>query len=557
MAKKKKPHGYYCKVCGSYRPNEQFSGKGRKQHICKKCMQLPQEERKRRMCDMDDYKVYEPLAGRDTDELDFNEMTERLFGDFDHDDLDMLATAMLASDSFGFDALLNAGFYNYKQPDYSTMCHPVELHLYPLYRAETTEELVMMMDRLAEVTEKMEPGRREESVRNLLLNVLADYQRDRTIREQAMLGALWTAERFRLTGIGDTLLELLRQNAEFYTSIISCNEPVLTLAISQVCADQLPMLLDYVMEDGLIPDGQSIVCDSVIQMALSHPERRQEVIDWMADVLEHFMDPDVDATPAVIDHVAYSLLQIRAVELLPLLKDAYQIYNVPKIECRGGYRWLKKMMVRGVAPRIQLKSIDLLLKMYLILEDDEEDEQDEWNDDDDASPSDEPLPVDPFYKDTDQKLKLMTIEVKLTSAPADVTRTLTVPSNLRLSCLAEVLVMAMGWQKSCEQYFYKSLCHYTDAESAASFGALGCDWTQYAVGEIVSRKGAEMNWTYNQGDGKSHTVCVTNTKPIKPGALDHKVSLIAATGSVEPGKTFDLSKARQEIDDCLCQILPF
>lgn len=57
MAKKKK-HGHYCKVCGSYKPNEQFSGKGHKLHICKKCMQLPVEERKRRInsfLDDDDY----------------------------------------------------------------------------------------------------------------------------------------------------------------------------------------------------------------------------------------------------------------------------------------------------------------------------------------------------------------------------------------------------------------------------------------------------------------------------------------------------------------------
>jgi hypothetical protein len=55
---KKKSHGHYCKVCGSYKPNEQFSGKGHKQHICKKCMQLPIEERKRRMnsfLDADDF----------------------------------------------------------------------------------------------------------------------------------------------------------------------------------------------------------------------------------------------------------------------------------------------------------------------------------------------------------------------------------------------------------------------------------------------------------------------------------------------------------------------
>ena len=35
---KKKHKGYYCKICGEYKSNESFSGKGHAQHICKKCM---------------------------------------------------------------------------------------------------------------------------------------------------------------------------------------------------------------------------------------------------------------------------------------------------------------------------------------------------------------------------------------------------------------------------------------------------------------------------------------------------------------------------------------
>lgn len=35
---KKKHKGHYCKVCGEYKSNESFSGKGHVQHICKKCM---------------------------------------------------------------------------------------------------------------------------------------------------------------------------------------------------------------------------------------------------------------------------------------------------------------------------------------------------------------------------------------------------------------------------------------------------------------------------------------------------------------------------------------
>ena len=37
--------GHYCRICGRYRPNEQFTGKGHREHVCKKCSQLPAEKR--------------------------------------------------------------------------------------------------------------------------------------------------------------------------------------------------------------------------------------------------------------------------------------------------------------------------------------------------------------------------------------------------------------------------------------------------------------------------------------------------------------------------------
>ena len=40
-----KPHGHYCKICGEYKANEKFSGKGHAAHICKACQSLSVEER--------------------------------------------------------------------------------------------------------------------------------------------------------------------------------------------------------------------------------------------------------------------------------------------------------------------------------------------------------------------------------------------------------------------------------------------------------------------------------------------------------------------------------
>jgi hypothetical protein len=37
--------GHYCRICGRERPNEQFSGKGHKIHVCKRCKAMPESER--------------------------------------------------------------------------------------------------------------------------------------------------------------------------------------------------------------------------------------------------------------------------------------------------------------------------------------------------------------------------------------------------------------------------------------------------------------------------------------------------------------------------------
>ena len=39
--------GHYCRFCNSERPNERFSGKGHRQHICKDCQKKPKIERDR------------------------------------------------------------------------------------------------------------------------------------------------------------------------------------------------------------------------------------------------------------------------------------------------------------------------------------------------------------------------------------------------------------------------------------------------------------------------------------------------------------------------------
>ena len=44
LASSKINMAHYCRICGRYRPNEQFTGKGHRDHVCKKCSRLPVEK---------------------------------------------------------------------------------------------------------------------------------------------------------------------------------------------------------------------------------------------------------------------------------------------------------------------------------------------------------------------------------------------------------------------------------------------------------------------------------------------------------------------------------
>jgi hypothetical protein len=47
MGKKKQYRGHYCYLCGELKPNERFSGRGRRNHICNACKKIPKAERQK------------------------------------------------------------------------------------------------------------------------------------------------------------------------------------------------------------------------------------------------------------------------------------------------------------------------------------------------------------------------------------------------------------------------------------------------------------------------------------------------------------------------------
>ena len=53
---------HYCKICGCYKSNESFSGRGHRSHICKACHKLPVEKREEMMTIIRIDRLHFPLS---------------------------------------------------------------------------------------------------------------------------------------------------------------------------------------------------------------------------------------------------------------------------------------------------------------------------------------------------------------------------------------------------------------------------------------------------------------------------------------------------------------
>lgn len=94
MAKRRKKHqGHYCRICGEYKANEKFSGKGHARHICKQCQSLPEDVKADRVrCNEVERAAFKyPMSRQDWELLEryAQKYKDKESGQFAQDMLDM------------------------------------------------------------------------------------------------------------------------------------------------------------------------------------------------------------------------------------------------------------------------------------------------------------------------------------------------------------------------------------------------------------------------------------------------------------------------------------
>lgn len=112
------------------------------------------------------------------------------------------------------------------------------------------------------------------------------------------------------------------------------------------------------------------------------------------------------------------------------------------------------------------------------------------------------------YKYPLKKSQKFVLRITLFGSSPRVWREIAVPSNIKLTSLAHVIILAMGWEESHLSMFKKWRKEYhVYMDGADMYDYPIEDASDYALCDLLS-KGEEMTFVYDFGDSWRHTVKV-------------------------------------------------
>lgn len=416
---------------------------------------------------------------------------------------------------------MEEAFYHYQHPDYSSEATPIAAYLQRLWDMQTCKDYPF--DEFKKDCTTVPAAELEKDLRNFILHLFIHYQgplenakeEDRPFK---LWYIYWAMEHYRMESSLNIILEIMRQSPTFLASYCHLVQDEATIAIIyQLGQNQLALLLSFMNEDGIAPFGKEDICSAVAQIAINNPERRLEIVNWFCQLLNSYYDRferEEDNNIAIIDYITNTLINIRAVETLPILEKIYKRFKIPNTLTRRGFKEIKKEMPRAELKGLEVDSMEelmnLLNEFIVFNENNEFDEEynDEFDDDE----------YDNSFYIGEQTSKKLNIKISLIDSDPEIYRIVEVPSDIRLENFAAVINTAMGWEGYHMHLFQKGKTIYTTEESDDDL-LFAPDKTvnsySLSLGEILTRKGSHIEYEYDFGDSWRHLITLESQQAYK------------------------------------------
>ena len=169
-------------------------------------------------------------------------------------------------------------YYHHQCPDYRLIAQPIASYLMPLWTMDDMSSLspAEIYSSCAVIPQET----LERDLRNFIFNIFVVY---RKMPEKCYSYRMWYAlgimEHFRMEHCLDIVLEVLRQDLDFYDFYFGyLYETMLSAITYQLGQNQLDVLMDFMKEPGLLPMSKYRVIEAVAHIVITHPDRQHNHI---------------------------------------------------------------------------------------------------------------------------------------------------------------------------------------------------------------------------------------------------------------------------------------
>lgn len=146
--------------------------------------------------------------------------------------------------------------------------------------------------------------------------------------------AIFLLTELKSTGSLPVILDLLRQGEEFFNFWFSDNSiEYLWECIYHLANNRLDILSGFLKEPNRYTFARTVVSETVLQMALHQPYRRNEIIDWYRQMFNYFLDQkdnDDIIDSELLGYMIGDVIDLRGKELLPEIEALYNTGDVPE-----------------------------------------------------------------------------------------------------------------------------------------------------------------------------------------------------------------------------------
>lgn len=362
--------------------------------------------------------------------------------------------------------------HNYQPTDYTKFIAPLPKPLQwldPKVNDEENEvtaadEIDKTYDKTFDEMKTLSYDLQVEGVRSLIYSNLYEWTHDNDTWPYSLVTAVCLVEGLKLHECLDDLLEVVRQGKEmieaFFMDEYGKKEVLVGVLCQTITPDDLPLLMDFIQEPGLSEYSRQIIFTAVSSLPSKAPSSKRVVKAW-------------------INQLKGTGINISKSYTNDLLED---------YENSGEYLFR--------ISEASLMSGD---------DDHDYDERQEYHPFAIVSSAEYKPAID---------LKKYVLRVSLRAPEPAPWRELEVPSSLKLTSLAGLIIVAMGWNEDhLHQFITRDLKLYATSLNEINSGMSSetLDGSEYCIGDLLKRKGGRIIFQYDYGDCWYHFVDLIQT----------------------------------------------